>query len=209
MSNQVGFTLSVLVMMLMMGLSYQIACETGWYAHSVRLAFKGLTTLFAAMLALYAYTQNGHVYALIMAAGIVLCAVADVLLELHFLTGMACFAAGHLFYIASFLIRARPGTISLQLFIVLFILCTLAAFWARKKVSFPLLPLYLYSLIISLMVASALGQTPLVFLGAVLFILSDTIIGRRMVFPDKKPWNRPCIALYYSAQFILAMSLLI
>jgi uncharacterized membrane protein YhhN len=208
MSNQIGFTLSILVMMLTMGLSYQIASETGWYAFPVRLAFKGLTTFFAAVLAFYAYMQNGQDYALVMVAGIVLCAAADVLLELHFLTGMACFAVGHLFYIASFWMRSKPGTISLLLFAVLFVLCTLTALWARKKASIDVLPFYLYSLIISMMVASSVGQTPLAFLGAVFFILSDAIIGRRMVFPEKNPWDRSCIALYYSAQFILAIGLL-
>lgn len=208
MSNQAGFAIAVFFMMLSMGLAYQLACETGWYSRAARLAFKGLTTMLAAALALYAYRETGQTYALVMAGGILLCAAADVMLELKFLAGTALFALGHLAYIVSFWVRSKPGTASILLFGALAALGTIVALWARRKVKFSVLPFYLYILVISLMVASALAQPPLAFLGAVLFFLSDAIIGRRLVLPDRNPWDRACILLYYLAQFVLAYSLL-
>jgi hypothetical protein len=101
-TSRLGFSLSILMLMLATGSSCQLAGERGWYGRKARLAFKGLTTAFAAVLALYAYSETLQAYALVMAGGIILCASADVLLDLHFLSGTACFAAGHLAYIASF-----------------------------------------------------------------------------------------------------------
>lgn len=204
-----GFSLAILVMMLFLGFTYQIACETQWYTVKQKLAFKGLTTLMAAILALYAYWTSGQAFALVMAIGLALCAFADVLLELNFLAGMAFFAAGHLAYILSFWLRKPPGPLSLAVFLCLSLLSTLVARWAKGKVGFDLKPYWAYALIIGAMVSLAAAQSWPVFLGAALFAASDAIIGRRLVFPDKDPWDRACIALYYTAQFLLAFTLLL
>lgn len=205
--RDLGFALSILAMMLALGFSYQIAGETNWYTKKQRLAFKGLTTLAAAALALYAYIRMGEAYALVMALGLLMCAVADVVLELRFLHGMAFFAAGHLAYIVSFWLRRPPGLLSLLVFLALALLSSGVTRWARKKVDFSLKPYWAYALVIGLMVSLAAAQSWPVFLGAALFAASDAIIARRLIFPDKAPWDRACIALYYTAQFILAASL--
>lgn len=209
MSRDVGFTLSILVLMLASGTAYQLSGERQWYTKSARLAFKGLTTFFACILALFAYAQTGQQYALVMAFGILLCAIADVLLEINFLWGTGCFAAGHVLYLVSFIQRRPPGLPSFVLFVVLALTSTTIMLRFRKQVEFNLLPFYAYSLIIGGMVAVALAQHPLVFLGAALFAVSDAIIARRLLFPKKNPWDRACILLYYLAQFTLAATLLI
>ena len=122
---------------------------------------------------------------------------------------MGIFALGHILYIISFWMRTPPGLPSLILFLALLLFTCYMRQRAQKKVGFSTLPHFAYSLLISLMASVALAQPVLTFIGATLFVVSDAIIARRLVFPDKSPWDRACILLYYSAQFLLAASLLV
>lgn len=195
------------VLMLITGTSYQISSEKKCCSSSVRLALKGGTTAFAGLFALYVYTLFGQTYMLLMAIGILLCAAADVLLEIKFIRGTACFAAGHLFYIASFIIRKAPGLPSLLLFLALVSFVFFVTRRYGRQAQMDIRPYSAYALIISLMASLALAQPLPVFLGALLFVVSDGIIARRLLFPDKNPWDRACILLYYAAQFVLAITL--
>ncbi|NLX83093.1 MAG: lysoplasmalogenase [Clostridiales bacterium] len=200
--------LCVLILMTATGICYQVGGEKKWFSKRTLLFFKGLTTLLASALAVYAYTQTGQTYALILAIGIAVCALADVMLEINFLAGMGVFAAGHVIYIISFWMRNPPRLPSLFLFLALLALVTFVRQRVRKRVDFSTLPHFAYALLISSMVSVAMAQPVLTFIGAVLFVVSDGIIARRLIFPDKNPWDRACILLYYSAQFLLAASLL-
>lgn len=197
------------VMMAVTGFAYQASSEKDWYTKSARLLLKGGTTALAGLFALYTYLVYGQTYMLLMALGIFLCAAADVLLEIKFIWGTACFAAGHLLYIASFLTRSKPGLPSLVLLIVLALFATFITRRYGHQAGMDIRPYYAYALIISLMVASALAQPIPVFIGALLFMVSDAIIARRLLNPDKDPWDRACILLYYLAQFTLAVTLLL
>ena len=73
------------------------------------LTFKCLATLCAAGLALYGAARFAAPGSGMLAAGLFVCAAADVLLGLHFLGGMALFALGHLCYSIGF-IQAAPPT---------------------------------------------------------------------------------------------------
>lgn len=205
--SHTALMLCLLPMMFFMGTSYQLACEKQWYTKKTRLLLKGGTTALAGLFALYTWLVYGQTYMLLMALGILLCAMADVLLEIRFIWGTACFAAGHILYIVSFVIRNKPSWQSLLLFLLL---AAFAAFMTKRqghKANMDVRPYFAYALVISLMVAAALAQPRLVLLGALLFMFSDAIIARRLLNPDKDPWDRACIALYYTAQFILAVSL--
>lgn len=208
MTRDIVISLCVLAAMLATGISYQVGGEQQWYRKPWLLLFKGATTAFAGLLALYAHAQTGQPYALVMALGIFVCALADVLLEIHFLSGMGAFALGHVAYLVSFYMRRPPQLPSLILFAVLATIVITMVLRLRKQVAFSILPHGLYALLISGMASLALAQSIPVFAGALLFVLSDAIIARRLVFPDRKPWDRACILLYYSAQYLLAATLL-
>jgi len=207
-SQDIILSLCALAAMVVTGLNYQLGSERQWHKKPWLLFFKGVTTGFAGLLALYAYVQTGQPHALVMALGIFICAVADVLLEIHFLAGMGCFALGHVAYIVSFWMRKTPGLPSFLLFGALVVFVIIMVLRLRRQVAFSIVPHGLYALLISGMAAAALEQSALVFLGALLFVLSEAIIARRLVFPEKDPWDRACIILYYAAQFLLAASLL-
>lgn len=209
MSYSLGFALAMLLMMFSLGVSYQIAKETGWFGKPATLVFKGLTTFVAAVLALYAYSISGAEYALVLAVGIALCALADVLLELHFLSGTACFAAGHILYITAFIKRSPPQTANILVFLVLAGISYLVMQRARKNMGNQVLPYFVYALIISCMVAMSIHQPMLATVGALMFAASDAIIARRLIKPQASDWDRACILLYYMAQYLLAASLLL
>lgn len=89
--------LILFAMMLIVGTGYQLSSERKCCSAAARLALKGTATALAGLFALYVYLIFGQTYMLLMVIGLFLCAAADVLLEIRFLWGTACFAAGHLF----------------------------------------------------------------------------------------------------------------
>ena len=103
MPTQWGFAVAAFLMMLSLGLLYQLSRQNKWYARPVLLLMKGGTTAIASLLALAGALLWPTPYAGWLAAGLLLCALADVLLELRFPLGMLAFALGHLCYIAALL----------------------------------------------------------------------------------------------------------
>lgn len=201
-----GLALSAFVMMTATGLFYQLGGLWGWYSRSARLVFKGCTTLLAALLALWGAWQGGNPAHWWLAAGLALCALADVALELRFKLGMLVFALGHLCYIRSFLLLAPPDGAVLWRFLLLALLCAGGAFAMRKRLSQPPLLVLGYALVISLMLALALSQRPALAIGALLFAFSDGLIFWRLSFQAGKVNDSLCILTYWLGQFLIALS---
>ncbi len=208
MTRDAWAALTALAVMAVLGLGYQLSKQNGWYTRRTTLAFKGLTTLTAAMLALYAFCLREEPYAFVLAAGLLLCAAADVMLEHRFHLGMALFASGHFAYILSFFLRGAPGLLSFVVFFVTAFTAALAACSVRRKVGFNVLPYFAYALVIIAMLSLSLSQPPLTVLGAALFAVSDALIARRLIQPEARSFDNTCIALYYAGQYLLAVSAL-
>jgi len=143
---------------------------------------------------------------LIMAA-LLFCGIGDVSLERgHFSLGLGAFLIGHLFYLGAF---CRQPEISVRKALLLAGL----AVYAAGLVTF-LTPhlgdmapaVFLYMTVIFIMAAAAITgrqNHALVALGAVLFVLSDSLIAvNRFVepIPGARYW---IMILYYSAQYLL------
>lgn len=172
------------------------------------LVFKGLCTLVAGLLALYGYLNGGGTASLLIALGLFCCAGADVLLEINFFAGVGLFGLGHLGYCAAFLSRQVPGSLPLILggFALLSGGMIFGALVLRKKSTQSVWPYFGYALILSLMLCCAMPLHPLTLLGALLFAVSDFTILYRIVNPQAPEGDIACISLYYSAQFLLALS---
>lgn len=113
---------------------------------------------------------------------LLLCAMGDVLLEIVFVAGMAAFAAGHLVYIACFLewgrvLGANKRDYPVAGFVVVVSLGLLA--WLMPGMGELTVPALIYQAIITVMVATAMAvKAPMLArLGAVIFMLSDTLIA--------------------------------
>lgn len=206
MDAALGFCLSVLVMMGASGALYHLTSTRDWYGKGVRYLLKGGTTLMAAMLAVYGAAHSGISAHWWLAAGLIICAAADVLLEVWFKIGVLAFGLGHLCYIRAMLLLSPFDASALWRFLSLAVICVGAAYAARKRVKEPPLMLLAYGLVLSFMLALALGQRPALAIGAALFLFSDSLIFLRLVFPDRRPHDGLCILTYWMAQYLIALS---
>ena len=166
----------------------------------------------AGVSALPAATSFGR----LMLAGLVLSLVGDVLLlsekKAPFLAGMGAFAAAHVAYVAAFVVRgvapfATEGALVLSVPAIAIVLG-----WLLPKAPSDMrAPVIGYAVVISAMVAAAVGTTVLhggasITLGALMFYASDLSVARdRFVAPGfvNRAWGLP---LYYAAQLVLAAS---
>ena len=144
---------------------------------------------------------------LLIPAALLFCGIGDVSLELgHFSFGLGAFLIGHLFYLGAFC--GQP-----QLSVGKALLLTGLVIYSAALVTF-LAPhlgdmapaVFLYMAVIVTMAAAAISgrqNHPLVALGALLFVLSDSLIAvNRFVepIPGARYW---IMVLYYSAQYLL------
>ena len=151
----------------------------------------------------------GSAYGRIILAGLVLGALGDVALmfDRWFLAGLALFAAGHVAYVLAFLVN---GSVTLTTAAVGAALGLGSALWLLPRVDAAMkVPVAVYILIISVMVAVAIGQPQPTFvrIGAPLFAVSDLLVAReRFVAPDprNRVWGLP---MYYTAQVLIALSI--
>ncbi len=130
------------------------------------------------LLGLYAISQRAWLAAL----ALFLCATGDVLLEIYFVAGMAAFALGHIVYIFCFLEWGRvlgPNTRDRPVAGLVVIVSLVMLGWLTPGMGDLLIPALIYQLIITTMVATAMVvKAPMLArLGAVVFMLSDTLIA--------------------------------
>jgi uncharacterized membrane protein YhhN len=159
------------------------------------------------LLGVYALSQRAWLAAL----ALFLCATGDVLLEIYFVAGMAAFALGHIVYVLCFLEwgrvlgpnkRDRPVA-------GLVVLVSLAMLgWLTPGMGDLLIPALIYQLIITTMVATAMVvKSPMLArLGAVVFMLSDTLIAIGKFTTTDVPPGSVWIT-YAGAQIMIAWGL--
>ena len=159
------------------------------------------------LLGVYALSQRAWLAAL----ALFLCATGDVLLEIYFVAGMAAFALGHIVYVLCFLEwgrvlgpnkRDRPVA-------GLVVLVSLAMLgWLTPGMGDLLIPALIYQLIITTMVATAMVvKAPMLArLGAVVFMLSDTLIAIGKFTTTDVPPGSVWIT-YAGAQIMIAWGL--
>ena len=182
--------------------------------HRWALAVKWLGTFSAAVMGIAGAIRFGGA-GWLCAAGLCVCAVADVVLEKKFYVGMACFATGHVCYVAWFLTRMPLGLDHLPVFLVLAavalgtIHCWTGIF-NRKA-----LPLMGYALFLCLMGACGAAclttgmSGVLTAVGALLFVASDMMVYRGLLKPWSKAMDFVAMGIYYTAQLLFGLSCLL
>ncbi|MBQ7866797.1 MAG: hypothetical protein IJ354_01425 [Clostridia bacterium] len=192
--------------------------RTPGVAQAAYLTAKVLPTAMAALFGCVAFILSGGTdrYALLIFLGLAVCAAADVLLDVKFVVGGALFFTGHLLYMAALTRCRKPDAWSLIVFVL-----SVAGLWLFCRRYFHLFPsrlLFAGVLVYCMALGMLLGfSLPLPFhalsrrsvlaaLGAVLFVLSDMGTCHTILTPVSKTFDRCSLGVYYTAQFLLAMS---
>lgn len=204
---------SILMLLVILSASIHIRAEYRGPRQHVYV-FKPLTMVFIWLIAILGQATFPF-YKYMIITGLVFSLAGDVFLMLpsdRFLAGLVAFLIAHLFYIAAFLSEISALT-----------------WW-------PLVPLVIYGIVIYTIVASSLGKLKLpvliyvvvilimawlawerwsqtgqsgallAFAGAVLFVISDTILAINRFRGAFKPSRALNLTTYFAAQWLIASS---
>ena len=204
---------SLITALLIMPIHYR------WIGHVSRfwmLGTKVIPTLTCAAFAGAALLGGGDRYALLVFIGLCICAVADVVLGIHFAAGGALFLTGHLFYTAAFCNQQPPDWLNLPVFVICFLLLQLFLRHFKPLFKHQLMfrGVQLYSAALAAVLCLSLPmpfrafsiRTLLAALGAVIFVLSDMGVCHGMLCKISKKRNYAYLGIYYLAQLLLGLS---
>jgi uncharacterized membrane protein YhhN len=133
-----------------------------------------------------------------------------------FRVGLVAFLAGHIFYVWAFAGLARPEDWASPVQLILLVASGGAFWWLRSHVGKMMVPVIVYLVVITLMLAGAWAvfRNPglnaagrwIILAGALYFYASDLFVARQR-FVTEQYLNRLIgLPLYYVGQFLLAFS---
>lgn len=179
---------------------------------ALRLAMKPAPVLvLAAWVLASTRSRDGR----LIAAGLLASAVGDVVLDLGiFLPGLGAFLVAHLFYIAGFVAVTRAPRWGRAIPAALYGAAALAGLWSGLGAMAA--PVAAYTAVISAMLWRAAARVGAhgparpdeiaALGGAILFVLSDTVLSIKL-FRAPLPWlSFPILALYWAGQVGIARS---
>lgn len=189
----------------------------GHVSHNWMLITKVIPTLLCAAFAGTALVRGGgEQYAWLIFIGLCICAAADVMLGVHFVTGGALFLIGHLFYMAAFCTQQRPTRWSILVFAAALALLWLFVWHFKPRIHHPLMfaGVLLYAAALAALLSLSLpmpfrhfsARNLLAALGAVIFVLSDMGVCHGMMYRIPKKLDFVYLGIYYLAQLLLGLS---
>lgn len=200
------------ILMTLLGTIYVVGKKTN---KKKVLGFKAAATLVADGLALLGALQQQTFASWCIVIGIFLYACADILLELKFIYGVACFGLAHLWVIAGISRKGVTPVVVLLVFLLLFAiaLSLFKPYLARlKQLKVPGL---IYTAILCTMSATMFGVLwagrtwwdLIRAFGSICFVTSDAIIGWNFVNRSKSRTSDIILMiLYYLAVYLIGLS---
>jgi len=189
-----------------------------WGPKKQEYVFKPLTTLLILLIAILARVDENALYKWAIVLGLAFSLAGDVFLLLprdRFIYGLVSFLIAHIFFIVAF---ASDGfTTSLLLFVPFAIYSLVMMSVLRPHLGKLLLPASIYALALMVMGWQAAGRwidvgsqsSLLAFLGALLFIVSDSIMIFHR-FRSPHPYARLIyMSFYYLALWLIAVSVVL
>ncbi len=187
------------------------------------LTIKVLPALISIIIILV-FRPSVALFYILLAVALIFCALGDIGMETKFLAGVLFFLIAHLFFTANFLLHSYLLGVSLIPILAFFISYVVLIFVIIVAVRFldsseprlgPLkIPLIVYVLILSLTLSSSLilwltagnplGFVP--FIGAIIFVISDLLIGVRLFHRRFNKAEFTIFSTYYFAIFLLTLS---
>lgn len=192
----------IFILMAAFYVNYVLACGR----HVKRLwesVFKIIPTTLALILSL---SGKPGAYGLCVSAGLLFCVLADWILDYRFALGTAFFGGAHVLFITAFLTKGGVDIGTLAVFGIC--AAVFAALLRRQQTQKNLLgkfPLCCYCLALCCLIASSVNAGALCIAGALLFAVSDTLLGLRL-FYGKRFGGWVIMGTYYGALYLIALS---
>lgn len=189
---------------------------------------KGLASSFFVILGIILFiplclTKKKLSFPILMLVGLTFSMIADILLDIHFITGAILFAVAHIWYIFSYSKVHKFHYIDL---ILGFCIMIPAILWLSLSTMFDYgdvlmkVVVIIYAIIISMMVGKAIGNfinskkskqkgylECIIMIGSFLFFFSDTMLLLNVFADFPKVVDVLCLVSYYPAQILLASSI--
>lgn len=158
-------------------------------------------------------------FSIVLFVGLVFAMLGDIVLNPHFISGAVLFAVGHVFFFISYSFLHKFSSKDLvygfAIFVPSLLFIVLAPIFDFGGVLMEIVCI-VYALIISLMVGKALANlvhersllTVIIFVGSVLFFISDLMLLLNVFGGLPKIIDILCLATYYPAEILLASSVL-
>ena len=210
MLGSMQFTARTFCLGVSLAASLAYLCAAKWVPAPFEVVLKGLAVTMLGLVAL----RERHSF---LAAALLLSSLGDVLLELgrnYFLLGLAAFLTSHLIYTALFVRQRRRSSAAGREWVIPALLALYGiafAIWLTPSLGDMRLPVYCYIAAIVGMVAAASRanyRSPWVFIGAVLFLISDSLLGTER-FRLQIPYSGVVIwTTYYLGQCGIALGVL-
>jgi uncharacterized membrane protein YhhN len=182
----------------------------------IHYLFKPLTVIFIILIALQSKFSTSSFYKYTIIAGLLFSLAGDIFLMLprdRFIPGLVSFLIAHLFYIAAFTFESRRA-LSVWAVIPFLIYGGLMLSVLWRDLGKMRLPVMIYMLVILMMgwaAASRLMMTgeresTLAFMGAILFIASDSMLAVDRFKGRFKGAQAYILTTYFVAQWLIALS---
>ena len=199
----------LLASIIISGLYYVFFIDT--ISQSFVMVFKLLPMLLIITLTILTKAENIIPYKTLIVIALIFCAFGDYTLQ-WFIIGLICFLIGHLFYIRAFL-TANETSAPFLMTVCLGIYGAIMMIWIGWSLiqgSNTILAMAVFTYMIVILVmgwASFKTGSKLAIFGALLFIISDSILAiNKFMFPVE--YSHQLIMLtYYSAQILIALSI--
>lgn len=178
------------------------------------LVFKALATSMSVILALEAAWGADSLHRWMIAAGLVFCMAADVLLELKFLCGVVTFGFAHICLLLALIQVSEVRWYTILLTAGMYLVFLAAFAKCLPSLGGLKLPAVVYPALLCGMAALAVtygiqNQSFHAFTlaaGGICFVVSDFILARRYLMEKKERWYGIAVLLfYYSAVYLIAL----
>ena len=192
--------------MVFLYLAFQRIKKATGHSKAREIALKCGATAMAAFVALLGCLKSGVPAHWLMLAGLVVCTIADGVLCVHFIAGGATFVLGHILYMVAFCMMHRPNWQCAIVLLCLMGLSVAVMTRIRSMLGNKFVLILAYAMILCLMVALASIQAPMYLAGAILFAVSDILLGCLSITHWKTQMDYVSLGMYYLGQFLLGLA---
>ena len=216
--KRIVLSLNVLLLVALLASTIAYMCLSGLRLKALTAGFFTLPGLINMLYAL-SHKEKRKGFPIAMGAGLAVCMLADVVLNIDFVIGAVIFMAGHALYVAAFCLRSR--WVRQDTFATLGMLLVSALLLTFLNLDFDMPFLYpacaAYGAVISFMVGKAVStalreRTPasiIMGISSVMFYFSDLMLLLYFYGGASRLADRLCLITYFPAQGLFALSIFI